>query len=184
MNKLSLFCITFLLLTASSALSQDVDFKFDDTADFSKFKTYKWVYFKSVAPIDNLTDEQIKAAVDAGLAQKGLTKVDVDTADLFIGYQTAQSRGQEFAQFSPGWNAGPGWCAGGWYVSGGGNSKGQTSMIYKGQLAVDMYDPANHNLIWRGVASKTLDPKAKPEKRQKNLNKAVAKLMKNYPPPK
>jgi len=46
-----------------------------------------------------------------------------------------------------------------------------------------MYTPANHNLVWRGVASKTLDPKANPEKRQKNLNKAVAKLMKNYPPP-
>jgi hypothetical protein len=39
-------------------------------------------------------------------------------------------------------------------------------------------------LVWRGVASKALDPKASPEKRQKNLDKAVAKLMKNYPPPK
>ena len=63
------------------------------------------------------------------------------------------------------------------------NYIGQTSTIYRGQLAVDMYDSAKHDLVWRGVASKTLDPKAKPEKRQKNLNKAVAKLMKNYPPP-
>ena len=55
--------------------------------------------------------------------------------------------------------------------------------IYKGELAIDMYNPANHDLVWRGVASKTLDPKAKPEKRQKNLNKAVTNLMKNYPPP-
>ena len=59
---------------------------------------------------------------------------------------------------------------------------GQTSTIYVGQLAVDMYDSANHDLVWRGVASKTLDPKAKPDKQQKNLNKAVAKLIKNYPP--
>ena len=56
--------------------------------------------------------------------------------------------------------------------------------IYKGPLAVEMYDAAKHELVWRGVASKTLDPKAKQETRQKNLNKAVAKLMKNYPPPK
>ena len=56
-------------------------------------------------------------------------------------------------------------------------------MLYAGELAVDMYDPANQHLIWRGIASKTLDPKAKPAKRQKNLNKAVAKPMKNYPPP-
>jgi hypothetical protein len=51
-----------------------------------------------------------------------------------------------------------------------------------GQLAVDMYDPPHHDLVWRGVASKTLDPKAEPEKREKNLRKAVAKLLKNYPP--
>ena len=164
MNRLSLFCMILLLLMASSALTQDVKFDYDDNADFSKFKTYKWVYFKSVAPIDNLTDEQIKATVDAALAQKGLTKVDVDTADLFVGYQTNELIKEQFSKFAT-WDASP-------------------PTIYQGELAIDMYTPANHDLIWRGVASKTLDPKAKPEKRQKNLNKAVAKLMKNYPPPK
>jgi hypothetical protein len=59
---------------------------------------------------------------------------------------------------------------------------GQTSTIYTGQLALDMYDSAHHDLVWRGVASKTLDPKAKPEKRQKNLSKAIAKLLAKYPP--
>jgi hypothetical protein len=36
--------------------------------------------------------------------------------------------------------------------------------------------------VWRGVATKTLDPKAKPDKKEKNIAKAVTKLMKNYPP--
>ena len=26
-----------------------------------------------------------------------------------------------------------------------------------------MYTPANHDLVWRGVASKSLDPKANPD---------------------
>jgi len=60
---------------------------------------------------------------------------------------------------------------------------GQTSTIYVGQLSVDMYDSKNHDLVWRGAASKTLNPKAKPEKQHKKLAKAVAKLLKNYPPP-
>jgi hypothetical protein len=38
--------------------------------------------------------------------------------------------------------------------------------------------------VWCGVASKTLKSKAKPGKQQKNLEKAVAKLLKSYPPPK
>ncbi len=35
-------------------------------------------------------------------------------------------------------------------------------------------------LIWRGTASKTLDTKAKPDKREKNLRMGIAKLLKNY----
>jgi hypothetical protein len=59
---------------------------------------------------------------------------------------------------------------------------GSTSTVYVGQLDVSMYDPAAKQLVWRGVATKTLDPKAKPEKKQKNITKAVAKLLKKYPP--
>ena len=61
---------------------------------------------------------------------------------------------------------------------------GSTSTIYTGQLSLDMYNREGHDLVWRGVASKTIDTKAKPEKRQKNLDKAAAKMLKNYPPPK
>ena len=163
MKKITLFCITFWLLMVCSGFSQNVDYNFDKTADFSKFKTYKWwVTPKKGAPIDNLTDEQIKAAVDAALAQKGLKKVDTDTADLLIDYQSREQISEEK-----------------------GSTPGEPiPTIYEGDLAVIMYTPANHNLVWSGVASKALDPNAKPEKRQKNLTKAVAKLMKNYPPPK
>ena len=45
-----------------------------------------------------------------------------------------------------------------------------------------MYAPEAKKLVWRGSVSKTLDTKAKPEKQQKNLKKALAKLLKNYPP--
>ena len=165
MNKFPLSCITFLLLVASSALSQDVTFNYDDKADFSKFKTYKWVAFKNVAPIDKLTDEQIRSTVDAALAKKGLTKVNGDnTADLLIDYQSSELIDEKFPK-AP-------------------TSDEKPWTIYAGDLAIDMYTPANHNLVWRGMADKALDPNAKPEKRQKNLNKAVAKMMKNYPPPK
>ena len=61
-------------------------------------------------------------------------------------------------------------------------STSTTSTLYIGTLVLDMYDPAKKQLVWRGTASKTLDANAKPEKRQKNLQKATAKLLKNYPP--
>ena len=58
------------------------------------------------------------------------------------------------------------------------------SKINSGQVVLDMYDTSTKHLVWRGMVSKTLDPKVKPEKQKKNIAKAAAKLMKNYPPPK
>jgi hypothetical protein len=59
---------------------------------------------------------------------------------------------------------------------------GSTSTVYVGQLDLSIYDPAEKQMVWRGTATKTLDPKAKPEKKEKNIGKAVKKLLKNFPP--
>lgn len=172
-----------LFLTATTAVGQDVRYNFDKDTDFAKFKTYKWVVLKDAPSVDNLRDKQIKDAVEAELTNKGLTRTDADTADLYIGYQAAIGSEKQFTSYNTNWGYGPGWYRGGWYGGGGGMTTGQTSTIYTGQLAFDFYDSKNHDLVWRGVASKTMDPKAKPDKQQKNLTKAVAKLLKNYPPP-
>lgn len=183
MKKVS-FSVAFLLLAVSSCLAQDVRYNFDKDTDFSKFKTYKWVSIKGAEKENDLVDKQIKSAVDAQLATKGLTKVEGDNADLYVGYQAAVGQEKQFNSYSTDWGYGGGWYRGGWYGGMGGSSMttGQTTTIYTGQLAVDMYDSANKDLVWRGVASKTLDQKAKPDKQEKNMNKAVAKLFKNYPP--
>ena len=185
MNKALFITLVGLLLAAGAALGQDVRYNFDKNADFSKFKTYKWVTIKDAAKVNDLTDKQIIAAVDAELATKGLTKTSEDSANLYIGYQAGIGQEKQFTSFSSDWGYGGGWYRGGWYGGMGGMSTttGQTSTIYVGQLALDMYDSANHDLVWRGLASKTISPKAKPEKQEKNLAKAVRKLLKNYPPP-
>jgi hypothetical protein len=182
MKRLFTVLCVMVLLGATAALAQDVRYNFDKNADFSKYKTYKWVPIKDAAKVSDLVDKQIKDAVDTELATKGLTKVDGDDANLFVGYQPAVGEEKQFNSYSTGWGYGPGW-GGGWYGGMGSTSTtGTTSTIYKGQLALDMYDSAGHDLVWRGVVSKTIDPKAKPEKQQKNLAKAVQKLLKNYPP--
>jgi hypothetical protein len=184
MRHLSVLSLVLLLVGAGTARAQDVRYNFDKTANFAGFKTYKWVVIKGAQQLSELGDRQVKAAVDAELAKKGLTKTESDTADLYIGYQAAVGTEKQYTSFDSGWGYGPGWYGGGWYGAGGGGiSTGTTSTIYIGQLALDMYATMPHTLIWRGNASKTIDETAKPEKQQKNLAKAVAKLLKNYPPP-
>lgn len=183
MKRLSIVLALPLLLTAATVIAQDVRYNFDKDTDFSKFKTYKWIDLKNAQKLNDLADKQAVGAIDAELAKKGLMRIDADTADLFVGYQVAVGQEKEFTSYSSDWGYGPGWGRGGWYGGGGtGITTGQTSTIYTGQLALDMYDSAKHDLVWRGIASKTLDPKAKPDKQEKNLKKAVAKLLKNYPP--
>ena len=184
MKRVLLFSMLGIFFAANTALAQDVRYNFDRNTDFSRFKTYKWVILKDAQTANDLVTKQIKAAVDAELSTKGLTKVEDDTASLFIGYQVAIGQEKQFTSFSSDWGYGGGWYRGGWYGPYGGMSTttGSTSTIYVGQLALDMYDSANRDLVWRGVASKTIDPKAKPDKQQKNLAKAIKKLFKNYPP--
>jgi hypothetical protein len=184
MNRLMVFAVALLSLGAIPAMAQDVRYDFDKDKDFSKYKTYKWVAIKGADQPDALTAKRITEAFDAELARKGMTKTDADTADLYIGYQTAVGTEKQFTSFNTGWGYGPGW-GGGWYGYGGmatTTTYGSTSTVYIGQLDLSMYDPAQKQLVWRGVATKTLDPKAKPEKKEKNINKAAAKLLKNFPP--
>jgi hypothetical protein len=184
MKKNMLLAMVFAVLGATPVFAQDVRYDFDKDKDFSKYKTYKWVEIKGADLPDELTQKQIMAAIDTELARKGLTRTDSDNADLYIGYQTAIGSEKQFTAYNSGWGYGPGW-GGGWYGYGGmmtTTTYGSTSTIYIGQLDLSMYDAVQKQLVWRGTASKTLDPKAKPEKKQKNLTKAVTKLLKNYPP--
>ena len=82
-----------------------------------------------------------------------------------------------------GYGGGP-WGGGwGWGGMNSGSVTGQTSTIATGTLLIDIYDPANKQLLWRGDASKTLDLKKDPNKNYRTLQKAMTKLFKNYPPP-
>jgi hypothetical protein len=170
----------FLTLACFSlaARAQDVNYNYDQSADFSKFKTFKWVEIKGSVHPDQLVDQQIKAALETEMAKKGLSKTDSDQANLYVGYQLAIGQEKQISSFNTG---GAGWGYGARW--GGGMTTTTTSTINIGTLVVDMYDPGAKQLVWRGTASKTLDAKAKPDKRQKNLAKAAQKMLKNYPPP-
>lgn len=172
-----------LVFAASSARAQDVGYNAMPGVDFAKFKTYKWIKIKDAQYPDQIADTQIMQALDSELATKGLTKTDDDTADLYVGYQVALSQEKQLNTFDSGgaWGPGPGYR--GYGYGGGGMSTSTTTTIHVGTLSLDLYDRAAKQLVWRGMASKTLDPQAKPDKRVKNLNKGAKKMLKNYPPP-
>jgi hypothetical protein len=57
-----------------------------------------------------------------------------------------------------------------------------SSTIEIGTLVLNMYDPAAKQLVWAGTATKTINISKKQEKNQKNLQKAMEKLLNDFPP--
>jgi hypothetical protein len=47
-----------------------------------------------------------------------------------------------------------------------------------------MKDANTRTVVWRSIAGNEVDVKASPDKRDKAINKAAEKLLKNYPPKK
>ncbi len=166
--------LALLLVPAAGggvALAQDVTYNYLPGTDFSKYKTYKWVAIEGAARPDQLVDAQIMQAIDSVLKGKGLVKATGETADLFIAYQAAVDQERQWNTYGTGG-----------YRWGGGMATTTSSTIHVGTLALDMYDAAAKQLVWKGQATKTLNPSKDPEKNQNNLNKAMAKLLKDFPP--
>jgi Domain of unknown function (DUF4136) len=164
----SVLVVALLLVTAATLTAQDVQYNFMPGTDFSKFRTYKWVNISGGHP-DQIMDAEIKQAIDAQLTSKGMTKTDNEKADLYICYQVAVNQEKQ-------WDV---WGSRGFGI---GTGSWTSSTISMGTLVLDMYDPGSKQLVWTGRATKTVDPSSNPEKHMKNLDKTMAKLLKNYPP--
>jgi hypothetical protein len=173
-----------IALASGPLLAQKVGYNFDQRADFSRYHTYRWVDVGQHSELDSLTQQQIRSAVDDELAAKGLRRVEDDSSDLAIGFQTSLSQEKELSTVSSGWGYGPGWGSS-WYgygAAGMASSTTTSSTITVGTLALDMYDTSTKNLVWRGIATKTVDTTPDPAKRTKRLQKGAEKLLKDYPP--
>ena len=170
-----------LLLCGGSAAAQDVRYNYVPGTNFSGYRTYRWVQVPNIQYPNQILDGQIKQAIDAQLSAKGLTRTEGDDPDLYVIYQLAVDKEKRWNAYSTG---GDYWGWGGWGGWGGMQTTTVTSStIHVGTLNLDIYDVATKKQIWRGEATKTVKAQKDPEKLQKNLHKAMAKLLKNYPPP-
>ena len=167
-----------MALSPALLLAQKVSYDFSKTANFAAYKTYAQKDGTKVG--QPLIDERIAAAIDTELAAKGLTKSEANP-DLIVVYHVAFDQEKDISTYSSGYAGGYGPYGYGW---GGGMSTTNTQVrnILVGTLVVDIADAKAKQVAWRGMATKELDPQAKPDKRDKNIANAMKKIFKNYPP--
>jgi hypothetical protein len=167
--------IAGVALLGTITFAQSINYDFDKSANFKAFRTYTWV--RGAAVPDALTNQRIVGAINAQLAARGLRLVERQAnPDLLIAYHAAFDADLQISGFGSGW--------GGFRFPGSYSGTVRANEIVTGTLIVDMVDADTRTIVWRGTATKEIDPKAKPEQRDKNINRAAAKLLKNYPPAK
>jgi hypothetical protein len=153
-----------ICLMPAAVLAQKVSVDYDKDADLSKYSTYA---YQTGRPASNpLVDKRILDAIDRQLASKGWSKSDSAPQAIVV-----YSAGMDVQRQLNGYGSGPRW-------SGIGTVRMEEQKI--GQLLVDIYDATTERLLWRGFASDTISDK--PEKNEKRINEAAAKLFRQFPP--
>jgi hypothetical protein len=163
--------VALTMAIGSAAFAQNVKTDYIKGTDFTQYKTFRWI--KEPQTTNPLTKQRVIDDVNAVLTAKGLRLVTSD-ADLCIAAHAATKQNQTLNTFYDGFG-------GGWRWGGGFGSSTTTVDTYTvGTLVVDIFDSKTKDAIWRGTSSKTLSDD--PEKNADNLNKAVVKMFKDFPP--
>lgn len=161
---------TFLLVffAAAGLFGQKVTIEFDQSADFSKYKTFAirdgHLNSKNPALNSELVKKQIDADIQRYLAAKGLKMVD-GKSDLNVRYRFGSARKMEIEQYPAGWR--------------GLGTQVVRVPYTEGTLVIDLRDASVHALVWRAIAS---EEKSDAAKIDSTLDNMVKKAFEKYPP--
>ena len=196
----SLGSVVFLFLVGCSSIQVETDY--DERASFTQLKTFDWI--DQPVKIDGnpavnspLVETRIRNAIESELLRSGFRKdttrdpdflvaihvvteekVDVTTIDQHYGYACVG-----YYHFGHGWYGHRYY--GRYPYHGYFGPVVETTYVneyLKGTLIVDIVDPRESELIWRGWASKALDHDPRPEMVQMYIDTAVRKILDEFPP--
>jgi len=159
------------LLASQGARAQKITMEFDQTVDFSRYKTFaiREGQLNSGNPALNspLVKKQIEADIQNDLTAKGLTLVTSGPSDLNVRYTFGAARKTEIEAYPAGWYG-----LGTRYVR---------VPYAEGTLVIDLRDPTTRSLVWRAIAA---EEKSDATKIQGKLDDMVKKSIDKYTPKK
>jgi hypothetical protein len=158
----------FTLLLASVVSAQKIKVEFDQSANFSQYKTFaiRGGQLNSQNPALNneLTRKRIESDIERELTVKGLTAA-AGRADLNVRYHFGTARRTEVERYPAGWR--------GW------GTRAVRVPYAEGTLVIDLRDPTTKSLVWRGIATQE---KSSAGDLAGKLDDMVRKSLDKYPP--
>lgn len=176
-RNLAILPTLFVSITLiSGCATMQIRSDFDPKANFTELKTYDW----SASPKTNqedprinysLLDTRVKNAVNAQLGLKGYERKGAEAPDFYVNYYVTTKDKVEFRTYNS--NYGTYW---------GGPGSVEAYQYVEGMLILDVLQPDGKSVLWRGWAEAEIDLDATPERREKRINEAVAKILDRFPP--
>ena len=171
--KIMIAAVLSVVMLPLAAWAQQTSFDYDRSTNFAGYRTFA---FKDGTKVgDPLIDKRIADALASQLGQKGLQRAEAP--DVFVVYHIAFDKEKDISAWSTGGGPYGYYWGGGW-----GSTDIRVREIIVGTLVVDVVDARTNAIVWRGIGVREVDTQATPEKRDRNINKAVEKILKNYPP--
>ena len=162
--------LILLVAAAAACTTLKTTSDYDPSTDFSRYRTWGWHEGSSIK--DSIWSKRIQAALESELSKRGLTR-DEANPDLRVAVHVRLSKETQVTT-TGGYGYGYRWR--------GGVSTAKVEQIPVGSLIVDLADAKQKELVWRGMATDTLNPEKSPEEKEKALREALAKMFENYPP--
>ncbi len=162
-------------LAGAACSTLQVSTDFDKSVDFTQYKTFSWHDTGDIK--DDILAKRLENVLSDTLAAKGLKKVD-SGGDVWLVVHGRLSKQTQINTYNSGWGYGYGW------YGGMGMQTSTVSEIPVGTLIVDLVDGKKKDMVWRGIASDTLNTQATPEEREKKLRDVAQQLFQNFPPAK
>lgn len=173
MKSIKILFIAFLVVSCAPIR---VNYDFDRTTDFSKYKTYQY-YGDMKTGLSELDTKRLLDAMDAKMISLGF-KV-AENPDFLIDIRSAEFQG------APRQTIGVG-LGGGGRNAGGGVSVGIPvggSNVSR-QITIDFVDDKGKGLFWQAVSESNYSPNAIPGEREEKLKAIVEKILSGFPPEK
>ncbi len=182
-QSLRLITVSVVIFAISACSGIQVSQDYEQGYNFSSLKTFDW------KPNDNneyglqdndLVDKRIRTAIVNTLSAKQYTLVDTGTPDFYISYHMTVEQKISTSNVSGGVSMGR--SSRGRYGSVGIGTGTQVSAYDQGTLLIDITDPSNDMLVWRGISTQTVSEHSDPEKTTKQVNETVEKILAQFPP--
>lgn len=183
-----IYLILFAVLTTSCGSGVKVTSDYDNTVDFSKYKTYTYYGWaeNSDKILTGFDKERIETSFEDEFAKREWT-INQTNGDATVSLYVVVNEKTSYSSYTDHYNNG---MYGGMYASRFGYRYGSMGMgasnttttqtdYLEGTLIVDVFDAKTKKHIWQGIGKKTINEDK--SKRDERIKAGVAKIMKAFP---